>query len=178
MQTVKSFINEIIDSFNGSIAIPYEQLLKEYNSVVRELSLMVPAADGSMTLASNNKKLNTSLLPPQIRRVFFGENELFSASRSLMDILPDAMLYHAEKDVIYVNRDGEYTVHFRTLPQNADADDASACVCDDGLLKMLLRSYLLRAVFLFVGDTVSADCYTKEYNSLLEDYKKQNGVRE
>ena len=178
MQTVKNFINEIINSFDGSINIPYERLLAEYNAVVRELSLMLPDADGCEVCVSKNKKLECLLLPAQIRRVFFGENELLRASKSLMDILNDTMLYYADKDGIYVNVDGEYKVYFRTVPANVNVGDATSTVCEDGLTNMLLRAYLQRAIFMFIGDTVSAECYTKEYNSLLDDYKKQNGVRE
>lgn len=178
MQTVKDFIDSIIGSFDNRINIPYEYLLAEYNAMVRELSVMIPTPDRCATLTSLSGKIESTLLPSQIRRVFFGDNELLKASKALMDILPEAMLYRAEADVIYVNSDGEYRVYYKALPPEVGSEDNTSLVCEDSLLMMLVRAYLLRAIYLFVGDTVSAECYTNEYNSLLEDYKKQNGVRE
>ena len=177
--TVSELINEIILGFEGELVPDFHMMLDEYNSVVRSLYLMLPSADKSITAAAQDGKIETELTPAQIRRVFSSGTELLRASKELIALLPEAKLYHAVNDGIYVTVSGECTVYYREIPETVgDVASLETNVVGDERILALLRAYLSRCAYLHVGDFDSADAYAAEYNSLLEDYKRENGVSE
>ena len=139
---------------------------------------MLPTADKSVTLAASDGRINVELLPEQIRRVFYDECELMAASSTLISLLPEAKLYRAAEDGVYVTVDGDCTVYYRDLP--ADVTDAMANEAKiplDVRYIPLLRAWLMRFVCLYVGDFDGANAYGEEYNRYLDEYIRENGVR-
>ncbi|MBQ6892643.1 MAG: hypothetical protein IJN48_00410 [Clostridia bacterium] len=175
--TVSTLIDEIISYFEGTLVPSYDYLLCEYNRIVRELLIMLPSSDASVTLMPVGGKLECNILPRQIKRVFFGDSELLRASRELVGLLPEAKLYHAADDGIYVTVNSECTVCYRLLPNAlSDVESLSAIIPGDDTFILLVRKHLERCAYMHVGDYDSADACAVEYNSLLEDYKRANGV--
>lgn len=177
--TVNKLINEIIESFEGEMVPDFHYLLDEYNGFVRSLYLMLPSADEKLVAEVSDGKAESTLLPAQIRRVFSDDRELLRASKELVELLPEAKLYYAADDGIYVTVSGECTVYYRAVPDAVgDVASLETNVPGDERMLSLIRTYLSRCAYFYVGDSDSADAYATEYNSLLEDYKRENGVRE
>ncbi|MBQ8837605.1 MAG: hypothetical protein IJ002_08915 [Clostridia bacterium] len=175
--TVNELITEIINGFEGEFVPDYDYLIDEYNSLVRSLFLMLPCADASLTLTSEDGKIECGLAPAQVRRVFSRGAELLRASKELVELLPEAKLYHAAEDGIYVTVNGECTVYYRALPDDVTSGTSlETAVFGDARTLSIVRAYLSRSAYLYLGDCDSADTYAAEYNSLLEDYKRENGV--
>ncbi len=175
---VNEFISEIGTAFGGEMMAPFEHLLTEYNRIVRELLLMLPTSDATLSASAVDGKIECALLPRQIKRVFLGESEFLSGSRELISLLPEANLFCAAEDGIFVTRDGEYTVFYREIPEELSSGDTlSATVPRDADFELLVRAYLEKCAFFCFGDYESADACAAEYNSRLEDYKQKNGVR-
>ena len=175
--TVNGLIEEVLKG--GTLCVPFEYMLDEYNHAVRELCLMLPAPDASVTLEAVDGVIECELLPRQIRRIFCRGYELISASRPLLSLLPHAKLYHAADDGIYVSESGECEVFYRSLPKAVSAPLAmSAEVYGGECERLLLRERLECAAYQYIGDYESADALAKSYNARLDDYKKANGVSE
>lgn len=177
--SVKMLIEEITSYFEGTLVPDFDYLLREYNAIVKSLLLMLPGADASVTVTAENGKINCEVEPCRIKRIFAGEYELLKSSRELISLLPDAKLYHTAADGIYTTVRGECTVFYRTLPELVTAENADAqTVFGDGALLLLVRTYLERCAYFYIGDYASADACSVEYNRLLDNYKRENGVRE
>lgn len=175
--TVSELINEIILGFEGELVPDFHMLLDEYNRAVRSLYLILPSADKSITATAVDGKIETELIPAQVRRVFSSDTELLRASKELIDLLPEAKLYHAAEDGIYVTVCDECVVYYREIPEAvSDAASLETKVHGNENMLTLLRAWLSRYAYFHVGDFDSADAYAAEYNSLLEDYKRENGV--
>ena len=174
---VNELITEITSLFEGTFENLYEHLLCEYNKIVRSLLLMLPFSDSKITLTAVDGKIETELLPCQVKRVFYGESELLRATMELVTLLPDAKLYHAAEDGIYVTVDGECTVFYRDIPKPLTSGDAlTEVVPCDAAFALIVRTYLERCAYFYIGDYDSADACAAEYNRCLEDYKLKNGV--
>lgn len=176
--TVNELVLSVMGNFEGEFFPNYSHLVEEYNRIIRTLFLLLPTADKSVTLIAEDGKISADLLPEQVRRVFFDECELMAASSTLISLLPEAKLYRAANDGIFVTVDGECTVYYRDLP--ADVTDVEAQEAEVPLNSRyipLLRAWLNRFVYLYVGDFEAANAYGEEYNSYLEEYKRENGVR-
>ena len=175
--TVNELVSEVIGNFEGEFFPDYSYLVAEYNRIIRQLFLILPAADKSVCKTPVEGKILCDLLPEQIRRVFCGDFELMSASFSLLSLMPEAKLYHAANDGIYVSTEGECTVHYRSLPEEvSDVQSLEAIIPIDQRYIPLIRAWLMRTVYVYVGDFDSANAYSAEYNRYLEEYKKENGV--
>ena len=175
--TVNELILSVTESFDGEFFPNYSNLVEEYNRIVRTLVLLLPTADKSITLTAEEGRIKCDLLPEQVRRVFFEECELMAASSSLMAILPEAKLYRADADGIFVTVDGECTVYYRDLPAEVkDVYAKDAKIALDARYIPLLYAWLMRFVCLHVGDFDSANAYGEEYNAYLKEYKRENGV--
>ncbi len=177
--TVEKLIKQVSDNFEGELFPNYGELVAEYNRVIRSLMLILPAADSVESFTPHDGKLDCKLLPKQIRRVFAAEYELLPASRALLSLLPDARLYHAAEDGIYVTVDEDCIVYYRSIPEAvSDADSLTAEVPLEDRYTPILKAWLTRYIYLSVGDFESANAYGEEYNRLLEEYKRENGVAE
>ena len=176
MKTV-TLISEIISSFENSIAPDTDYILTEYNSLIRTLLLMLPDSDGVMEVTAVDGEAVTDLSPLQIKRVFYKSNELLRASDTLRTLLPGGMLYTPKDGKISVTVNGECRVFYRTLPNDVNAENLETAdfPLDLGYIP-LVRAWLLHRVYLYVGDTDSANTYAEEYNRLLDEYKYENGV--
>lgn len=175
---VSELINEISNGFEGEFFPSYAHLLNEYNALIRTLLLMLPTADANMLLPVYDGRLEVDISPSQIRRIFCGESELLAASKTLISLMPEAMLYNASDDGIFVTVSGDCTVYYRSLPKELSEIEAlSAQIPLDARYIPLLRAWLTRCVYLFVGDFESANSYGEEYNLRLEDFKRENGVK-
>lgn len=174
---VNELISEVLDGFEREFFPSDEFVLAEYNRIVRFLWLLLPESDGSITLPVYDGKLESSLLAIQIRRVFEGEYELLRASRELITLMPEAKLFCPSDDCIYVTANGDCTVYYRSLPSELTMIQAqSTDVPFDMRYIPLLRTWLIRSVYIYLGDFESADAYGTEYNKLLEEFKRENGV--
>ena len=174
---VNDLINEIVNGFEGEFFPNHTQLVNEYNQLIRTLLLMLPSADASVLLPVYDGKLEADISPSQIRRVFCGDKELLCASKTLVELMPEAMLYNASEDGITVTVNGDCTVYYRSLPKELSPVDAiSAEIPIDARYIPLLRAWLLRSIHIYVGDFDGANAYGEEYNTLLEDFKRENGV--
>ena len=174
---VNEFLSEIENSFGGDMTPPFDYLLCEYNRIVSALLLMLPTADRSQKFTSADGRIESGLLPRQIKRVFCGESEFLCGSAHLVALLPDADLYCAAEDAIHVTRDGEFTVFYRDIPPALSSGDTlSATVPLDSEFELLVRAYLEKCAFFYLGDYESADACATEYNRRLEDFKASYGV--
>ena len=168
-------VNELIEDVARDI--PFEYMLDEYNHIVREVCLMLPEADAVMEMEASDGKLDTGLHPRQIKRIFAGNHELIPASHALIMLLPHARLYHAAKNTVYVTVSGVCKVLYRTVPNEVTPYMAlSAEVFGDECVRLLVRAYLERCAYCYIGDFESADAAAADYNARLEDYKRVNGV--
>lgn len=175
--TVNELILEAMGNFEGEFFPNFSYLVAEYNRIIRSLFLILPSADASVSLTPTDGKIETKLLPEQIRRVFCDECELMPASSTLLSLMPEAKLYHAAYDGIYVTTDEECTVYYRALPADVtDVEALDATVPLDGRYIPLVRAWLVRSVYIYVGDFDSANAYGEEYNGYLDEYKRENGV--
>ena len=177
-KTVKELIEEVIKGFSGEIIPSYKHLLCEYNAIVKSLYRMLPIKTASIVVSAKDGTLYCNIDASLITRIFFENTELLRASKELLTLLPEAKLYHASEDGIFVTVCGECTVYYCDVPCCDDEDSASLVLAPSGLLYKALYAYLLRSAYLYVGDYDSANAYTEEYNSLLEDIKRENGVAE
>ena len=174
--TVHELINGIT---KGEQSVPFEHLVEEYNYILRSLCLMLPTSDASIELSAKDGMLECDLLPKQIKRVFSNGCELIPSSRELIMLLPNERLYHASQNGIYVTVSGTCRVFYRTLPSAlTPALAMEEEVFGDSGTVLLIRLYLERAAYRYLGDYESADALAAEYNARLDDYKKANGVRE
>ncbi|MBE6680066.1 MAG: hypothetical protein E7598_06050 [Ruminococcaceae bacterium] len=177
--TVNELVLEVSGNFEGEFFPNYSYLVCEYNRIIRTLLLMLPCADASVTLTPKDGKIDAKLLPEQVRRVFCDECELMAASGTLFSLMPEAKLYHAADDGIYVTVNGECTVFYRSLPPDVtDVDTLEAQFPLDARYIPLVRAWLMRSVYLYVGDFDGANAYGEEYNGYLDLFKRENGVRE
>ena len=175
--TVNELVLEVICNFEGELYPDFSYLVAEYNRIIRTLFLLLPTADESVTLTAADGKIECELLPEQIRRVFCDECELMQASSTLLSLMPEAKLYHAAHDGLYVTVEGECAVHYRSIPKEvSDIDAATAALPIDARYIPMLRAWLSRSVYLYVGDFECANAYGEEYNRYLEEYKRENGV--
>lgn len=172
-----TLINEIISAFQNSLAPDAEYLLTEYNSLIKTLLLMLPEGDGIMDVTAESGEAVTDLSPLQIKRVFYKNSELLRASDTLRTLLPSGMLYTPKDGKILVTVNGECRVFYRTLPDEVSSENLETAdfPLDLGYIP-LVRAWLWHRVYLYVGDTESANTYAEEYNRLLDEYKYENGV--
>ena len=175
--TVNELVLSGMDNFEGEFFPDFSYLVAEYSRIIRTLFLMLPTADKSVTLTASDRRIECELLPEQIRRVFCDECELMPASSTLISLLPEAKLYRAAEDGIYVTVDGDCTVYYRDLPADVEDVEAKATKIPlDARYIPLLRAWLTRSVYLYVGDFDGANAYGEEYNRYLDEYKRENGV--
>ncbi len=168
-------VNELIESVANDV--PFDYMLEEYNHIVREVCLMLPASDAVMEVKASDGKLDTGLHPRQIKRIFADSHELIPASHALIMLLPHARLYHAAENTVYVTVSGVCKVLYRTLPNKVTPYMAmSEKVFGDECVMLLVRAYLERCAYCYIGDYESADAAAADYNARLEDYKRVNGV--
>ncbi|MBQ4557559.1 MAG: hypothetical protein IJA60_07935 [Clostridia bacterium] len=175
---VEKLISEVQGGFEGDFMPPTDYLYTEYNMLIESLYLALPTPDASAVIMPEGNMLATTLFPSQIRRVFAGEYELLRASLSLIELLPNAKLYCPVEGGIRVNGTSECTVYYRTLPCTVTEQDADAEIPLDERYLPLVRAWMLHRAYLYLGDFECADSYGTEYNRLLDDYKKENGVVE
>lgn len=173
---VSELINEVTSGFEGELFPSTAYLVAEYNRIIRSLLLILPTHDASITVSVKDKKLECELSPEQIRRVFCGDGELLRASRTLLDLMPEAKLYHVTSDGVYVTVSNDCTVYYRTLPDEVSVTDTETEIPLDMRYIPLIRAWLIRSVYLYVGDFDSSNAYSEEYNRLLEEFKSENGV--
>ena len=175
--TVNELVLEVIGNFEGEFFPSFSYLVSEYNRIIRSLHLLLPSANASVSIEVKDGKLESEILPEQIRRIFSDECELMAASSTLITLMPEARLYHATDDGIYVTVCGECTVYYRALPKALDDTEAmeEKIALDEKYVPML-RAWLLRSVYLYVGDFESANAYAAEYNEYFDDFKRENGV--
>ncbi len=176
--TVNELVLEIMGNFEGEFFPNFSHLVAEYNRIIRTLFLLLPTADKSVTLVAEDGKIECELLPEQIRRIFFDECELMAATSTLISLLPEAKLYRAAEDGIYVTVSGDCTVYYRDLPAEiTDVEALETKIPLDSRYRPLLRAWLMRFVCLYVGDFDGANAYGEEYNRYLDEYMRENGVR-
>ena len=176
---VSELINEVCKGFEGDFFPSEEHILAEYNNVVRALWLLIPESDVSVSMTASGGKLECDISPCCIRRVFCGEYELLKASRELIALMPEARLYCPCEDGIFVTVNGECTVFYRSMPNEVSLIEAENTKVPFGNEYLpLIKAWLMRSVHLYVGDFEGADAYGNEYNRLLEDFKRENGVKE
>ena len=176
-KTVGDLISEVQTAFAGAFSLPTEFLLSEYNAFARALHLQLPGHDAEQTVTAQDGMLRTELCPEQIRRVYVGEQELLRASAALLTLL-DAPLYAVTQDGILVRGGGEHRICYRTLPAPVTADTAGQTPLPFDLCELpLLRAYLFRRAYLYVGDSECASVSGAEYEKLLAAYRAAHGVR-
>lgn len=174
--TVQALLDEVRSGFSTEFTPPDAYLLSEYNALLRSLQLLLPASDASVVLTPADGKLETDLVPEQVRRVFCGERELLKVSKTLFDVMGDERLYCPTEEGILVAVRDDCTVYYRTLPTEVTEQTAGANIPLDARYLPLVRAWMQHRTYLYFGDFDSADAYGAEYNRLLADYKAENGV--
>ena len=174
--TAEELFTEIQGGFAPDFTPPTAYLLSEYNMLLRSLYLLLPGSDADVTLTPTDGKLETELLPEQIRRVFAGERELLRASPSLYAVMEGEGVYCPTEEGVLVGSDEDCTVYYRALPTVLTEMTVTENIPLDLRWLPLLRAWLCHRAHLYLGDFDSADAFGTEYNRLLADYKAENGV--
>ena len=154
--TVGALLDEVNAAFADSFTLPDGFLTNAYNHLAAALALRESTADGKMTVTAKDGKITTGLAPAQYRRVFFGDAECLRGSATLCALLPDFPIYAPGDDGdAAVTADGDYTVHYRTLPAAVTAENAASTKVSLRDLPYL-RAALSAAVCRHIGDADAA----------------------
>ena len=154
--TVGTLLGEVSAAFADSFTLPDDFLVHAYNHAAETLALLDPAADGKKTVTAANGVITTGLAPAQYRRVFFGDAECLRGSTTLCALLPDFPICAPGDDgSAAVTLDGDYTIHYRKLPDVVTAE--SAAVAPVSLRDLpYLHAALSAAVCRHIGDADAA----------------------
>ena len=154
--TVGALLDEVNAAFADSFTLPDGFLTDTYNHLAAALALREPTADGEMTVTAKDGKLTTGLVPAQYRRVFFGDAECLRGSTTLCALLPDFPICAPGDDgSAAVTLDGDYTIHYRKLPDAVTAESAAATPVSLRDLPYL-HAALSAAVCRHIGDADAA----------------------
>lgn len=172
---VSTLISEVQNEFADTLTLTPAHLYAIYNVCAPALALKLPA-NAVMTASDSDFVVTSALSASQVERVFCGGRELVRVSRGVYDALNEKSLYAVEDGKIYTGLHGSFKISYRALPAAVSAANAaSADIPFPPTGIACLRTAMLRAVYLSLGDVEAADACLAEEERLFAALRAELG---